>query len=124
MKISKTHQNFADNLNDQRALEHPEEFLGPNWKEVLNFWIFLDTLTFEQLVIAKRRYLSLDGSHRASMFDSAESAAINTTTEAISHHAYMSAPIGECGTTWELIGVHKILEQGRSLTFVPLFLNL
>jgi hypothetical protein len=24
--------------------------------------------------------------------------------------------------TWELIGVHKILEQGEPLTFVPLFL--
>jgi hypothetical protein len=28
------------------------------------------------------------------------------------------------GATRELIGAHKILEQGKSLTFVPLFLNL
>jgi hypothetical protein len=124
MKISKPHQNFADRLNNQRALSHPEEFLGPNWKELLNFWLYYETLSFEQLVIARRRYLSLDRSHIASMFDSAESAAINTTNEIISHHAYMSAPIGAVGTTWELIGVHKILEQDIPLTFVPLFLNL
>ncbi len=27
---SKTHKEFANLLNNSRALDHPEEFLGPN----------------------------------------------------------------------------------------------
>jgi hypothetical protein len=49
MKISTTHQRFVDLLNDQTALEYPERFLGPNWKDVLNFWIYLDTLSIKRL---------------------------------------------------------------------------
>ncbi len=45
MKISTTHQRFVRILSNQRALEHPEEFLGPNWKDILNFWLYLDTLS-------------------------------------------------------------------------------
>jgi hypothetical protein len=51
VKISRSHRRFALCLEDQTALEYPEDFLGPNWKDVLNFWIYLDTLSEEQIKI-------------------------------------------------------------------------
>lgn len=123
MKTSKPHQLFADYLGNQRVLSHPEEFLGTNWKEVINFWMYLDTLSYEQLDIVDSQYCAYDLADKISMLNLAESVANTTTTERI---AYVSAMAGwwNRGATWELMGAHKILEQGKPLTFVPLFLSL
>jgi hypothetical protein len=124
MKISKPHQRFANILNNQRVLSHPEEFLGPNWKDVLNFWIYLDTLTFEQIDIARNRVRNLDDAHINYSKNLASIAASEATNHYISHCVYVSAP-GYAGfVAKELIGAHKILEQGQTLTLVPLFLEL
>ena len=88
MKISETHQFFANWLNTQRALSNPDEFLGPNWKDVLKFWIYLDTLSDEQLDIVDSQYCAYYLADKISMIDLAESAANTTTTERI---AYVSA---------------------------------
>jgi hypothetical protein len=124
MKISKTHQRFADRLNDQRALDYPEEFLGPNWREVLNFWLYIDTLSIEQLNMASDLYWALDRADRNYAVDLANNAAGEVTSDDISHHAYMSAPGWAGGNaTRELIGAHKILGQGKPLTFATLLIN-
>jgi hypothetical protein len=126
MKISKTHQRFADWLNNQRALDCPEEFFGPNWKEVLNFWFFIDTLSSEQFEIAQDRFWNLDDAD----IDSARNLAANAATDtimcrSITYVAFMAAPrLAGGNATRELIGAHKILEKGKPLTFVPLFLEL
>jgi hypothetical protein len=123
MKISGLHQEFADELNDQRALEHPEEFLSPNWKAILNFWLYLDTLSFEQFDMAWRRYRNLDEGERFVAFSVADVAAHATLAgNFIDAAACEYVDIGDA--TRELMGVHKILEQGKSLTFVPLFMDL
>ena len=54
--ISKTHKRFSKRLNNPRVLTNPEEFLGPNYEEVLNFWLILDELSEEQLRVIKKRY--------------------------------------------------------------------
>jgi hypothetical protein len=130
MKISKTHQRFADRyrISTPRALSHPDEFLGPNWKDVLNFWLYLDTLSDEQLNMARRRFWNLDDADRVSSWELAWDASREVTSNDISNRAYMSTPASasDAGATAtrELIGAHKILEQGKSLIFVPLFLDL
>ena len=45
MNISKIHEEFSERLSYKklRILSNPEEFLGPNYKAVLNFWILLET---------------------------------------------------------------------------------
>ncbi len=53
--ISKSHQRFSERLRNPRVLTNPEEFLGPNYKEVLNFWMILDELSKEQLRVVKER---------------------------------------------------------------------
>jgi hypothetical protein len=56
MIISKIHQDLATSTSST-ILECPEGFLGPNWKNVLNFWIYLDTLNSDQLKTVGCRYI-------------------------------------------------------------------
>jgi hypothetical protein len=129
MKISTTHQRFADILRSQRALSHPYEFLGPNWKEVLNFWLYLGGLSTEQLEIDEDRYeeVPLDG---VDIVENAAWETLNACSAGVTSRQKATRifnAINGCVAsiaTMELVGVHKILEQGKSLTFVPMFLDL
>ncbi len=124
MKISKIHQRFANRLGNQRALSHPEEFLGPNWKEVLNFWIYLDTLSEEKLRLSRSSYDNLNPEYCDPACLLARNAALNTVRVFIFNCAFLADPdSGSGNATLELIGAHKILEQGKSLKIVPLFLD-
>jgi hypothetical protein len=125
MKISKTHQRFVDILGTQRALEYPEEFLGPNWKDVLNFWLYLDTLSLEQFEIVDSRYWTLDHAYKNSLRDLAWNASGDIVGGNNSLCSFQVSYDNVTGyATLELIGVNKILGQGNTLTIVPLFLNL
>jgi hypothetical protein len=128
MKISKPHQRFANILNNQRVLSHPEEFLGPNWKEVLNFWIYLDTLSDEQLDIAEDRYEEAP-SDDLDIVDNVARETLNACSAGvtyffISNCTYWSVH-GHLGglATRELIGAHMLLKQGKPLTFTSLLIN-
>jgi hypothetical protein len=131
MTYSKTHKRFAGHLNNQRALEHPEDYLGSNWKDVLNFWWFLDGLSEDQWEIVRQRYWALDYKVRdAARFAARFAAAWNGADAADA--AYSAAfdaawdVAGEAAAyaTYELIGSHILLEQGKSLVFLPLFSNI
>jgi hypothetical protein len=125
MKISERHQCFSKVLHNQRALSHPDEFLGPNWKDVLNFWIYLDTLSTEQLEMANSSYWALDMKDRQNALNLAWAAASNVTSELILDSVWWCFPDSASrAATPELMGAHKLLEQGESLTFAPFFLNL
>jgi hypothetical protein len=133
-KISKIHGNFAYNLDNQSALSQPMAFLGPNWKSVLNFWLYLDTLSPKQIEVSGDRYSelrSVDDYYRRHRL--ARNASWGTIGESYSGVAWnkTSTTVGYASTlagqaagyaTYELIGSHKILGQGKPLTFVPLFL--
>jgi hypothetical protein len=126
MKISKTHQKFANLLSNQRALSHPDEFLGPNWRDVLNFWIYLDTLRLKQILILRDLYWKLQPEHRFAQklaWDVAKED--ETVGKIISNCAFGASKIYFFGyATLELIGAHKILEQGKPLTFTSFLLDL
>ena len=117
MKISTAHQIFADRLKDQTALECPERFLGPNWKDVLNFWIYLDTLSDEEHEIVTNRYLDLEEDAR----NKAYQAAVSTIGNEYAFVAWdVPFTIGSSYATLDLISSHKL----ESLKFLPLFLDL
>jgi hypothetical protein len=119
MKISETHQRFVNRIDNKRILLHlwhPKNFLGPNWKDVLNFWLYLDTLSGEQLIMARRRFWNLDDADSVSSWELAWNSSCDVTNKLITNTVF--------DATRELIGAHKILEQGKSLTFVSLFLDL
>ena len=130
MKISETHQRFVNRIDNKRILLHlwhPKNFLGPNWKDVLNFWLYLDTLSGEQLIMARRRFWNLDDADRVSSWELAWNSSYYFTNELITNTVFDATSktfASVCGATRELIGAHKILEQGKSLTFVSLFLDL
>jgi hypothetical protein len=136
MTYSKTHKRFADRLNNQRALEHPEDYLGSNWKDVLNFWWYLECLSEDQWEIVRQRYRALGYEVRAAAGAAAWDAARDAAGYAARNAAWAAAADGGFVVsaadvavatgyaTWELIGSHRLLEQGKSLTFLPLFLDL
>jgi hypothetical protein len=132
MKISKTHQRLANSLQEhyrisnQDVLDHPENYLGPNWEALINFWLYLDTLTEEQLKVVDRRS-SIEEIEIAcnKAWNSAES-----TTEyvhIVASAAYYSVSYVDAEAqyaTLEIVGIEKLLEQGHQPIFFPMFLNL
>jgi hypothetical protein len=68
MTYSKIHQNFSQRLNQPDALTDPEKYLGPNWKDVLNFWIYLDSLSEHEREAIVERYYALDDDVRDCAF--------------------------------------------------------
>jgi hypothetical protein len=131
MKISKALQNFANRLqhwyhiSNKVVLTHPEKYLGSNSGEVINFWLYLDTLTEDQLIVVKKRYLALNNKKR----DEALTVARNTikyvyeATEA-AFDSVSYANFAADYATGELIDLDKLLDQGYQPVFLPLFLNL
>ena len=122
MKISSSHQKFADRLNNQTALEYPERFLGPNWKDVLNFWIYLDTLSREELDKVYEHHRGLKDIHisRRLAWCAAKDTIGYDYTNAAAFAYYVNCyNAAGCHATSELIGSHKL----ETLTFFPLFIN-
>ncbi len=116
--------NLSTLIKKYQTTERPEEFLGPNWKVVLNFWIYLDTLSYGQLNKANELFWNLDESDRIAASELAWDATCATIGVYYNADIFenLTTDIGEA--TLELIGSQKILEQGKFLTFVPLFLDL
>ena len=130
MKISKTHQLFADRLGKPEALQNPQDFLGPNYATVLNFWIWLDTLTPEQWKTVGERYNAASdaawsaartAAGSAAAFNVARDAAFNAARDAAWYAARSAARYAAAWATYELIGSHILLEKGKTLFFVPMF---
>jgi hypothetical protein len=121
MKISKTHQALANNLKNPKVLTNPEDFLGPNWEDVINFWFYVDTLSESEISKIGDRYLALDYHVR----DAARLAARVSAEEVVGWKVRSAAWCATRGVvvasaTIELLGHQRLLEQGKPLTFLPL----
>jgi hypothetical protein len=141
MYYSKAHQNFFNELQNPEALTSPQDFLGPNYETVLNFWWFMDGLTADQWNEVARRYRALDSAARnaagSAARDAAGSAARSAARDAAGSAAWYAA--GDAAgysardaawyaawyaardATWELMSMHTLLDDGKTLLFVPLF---
>jgi hypothetical protein len=135
MKISKAHKSFTRRLNKQDILNHPEQYLGPNWEAVINFWLYLETLSKDQLKVVKERYLDLSQEERNVAYGRVSNAARATTKydkyAGYAAYAAIRGVYSSCfvynaagDVTYELIGLEKLLELGHNPVFFPLFLNL
>jgi hypothetical protein len=126
MTYSKTHERLADYAEIE--LDQVKDFLGPNWKDVLNFWLYLDDLTEE----TKDKILKFDknfihAAHQTyieTYLELTGSIVGMTESDCIWEAAYN--PL--CSTAWycasatyELICSHVILKRGMDLLFFPLF---
>jgi hypothetical protein len=125
MTYSKIHQAFSERLKNPDVLTNPGKYLGPNWKDVLNFWIYFEGLSDEEKYEMDDRYWDLDGSVR----DYSIVAACDAAKEVVGREfrdAAWNAAWGVtgwmyvfCDASYELIGHHKLLEQNKPLTFLP-----
>jgi hypothetical protein len=134
MNISKTHKEFADqlqfryNVPKQDVLNYPEKYFGPNSEAVINFWLYLDILSKDQLKVVQKRYDALSDEELG--ID-----CVNVYKDPIfiidhydaAHSAFSSVSCvndAEEYATYELINLQKLLEQGHQPVFFPMFLNL
>ena len=131
MKISKSHKRFSERLSEPRVLTNPEEFLGPNYKAVLNFWSILDDLTKDQWETIKGRYLDFYDK-QYSEWDKTTDEAIKASYETIGRYFTDNAALAAWNdyysyaalhATRELIGIHLLLDQQKPLTFFQMFLE-
>jgi hypothetical protein len=129
MKIPKIHKEFYYYLKEPRALTNPEDYLGPNWKDVINFWLYVDGLSEIKRGSVEVSFWNLDEDVRESARDAARSVArkvirasnVNLLWWAsywVTNKSYVFAE-----ATKELIAQHKILEQDKTLVFLPLCLK-
>ncbi len=140
MNYSKAHQNFFNELQNPEALTSPQDFLGPNYETVLNFWWFMDGLTADQWNEVARRYRALDDAARDAAWYAARDAAGSAAGYAARNAAWDAAWDAAAYAAWdaaayaarnaagyatyELIGMHTLLNAGKTLLFVPLFNDL
>ena len=128
MNYSKAHQRFSTELQNPEALTNPQDFLGPNYETVLNFWWTVDSLTETQWNEVARRYDALD----PAAWDAAYYAARNAASYAAYDAAWFAAWDAARYAAWyaagyatlELMGMHTLLNDGKTLLFVPLFNDL
>ena len=129
MKISTSHQKFSEYLGNPDALENPQDYLGPNYVSVLNFWLWMDTLSTEQWKEVARRYTAIPYAAWNAAGDAAWYAAGDAAGDAARDAAWDAALDAASGAAWyaagwatvELIGSHILIEKGTTLTFLPLF---
>jgi hypothetical protein len=119
MTYSKIHQAYSEHLNQPDVLTHPAKYLGPNWKDVLNFWIYLDTLSDEEKKKMYDRFLALDFKVREFAIIASRDAAREVVGEKFRNAAWLAAwNVTEKGVfgeaTLELIGHHKLIEQNQT----------
>jgi hypothetical protein len=128
MNYSKAHQNFSNRLQRPEALTNPQDVLGPNYEAVINFWWYMDSLTIDQWKEVARRYRALDPAAQYAAWDAAQYAAWDAARSAAWPAAYYAARYAAWDAagdaTYELIGMHTLLNEGKDLLFVPLFNDL
>ncbi len=125
MTYSKTLQKFLIELNKPEALTNLAKYLGPNWEDVLNFWIYLDTLSNKEKKEMAQSYRDLDNDVRDVAWNAATDAAEEVVcwefrTEALYAAQYVTGSEVFGFATYELIAHHKILEQNKTPIFLPL----
>jgi hypothetical protein len=129
MTYSKAHQLFADYINDVSALTEPQDFLGPNYETLLNFWKYIDKLTEEQwrkVALARNDYHGdqvsvmkiatgvIGSRNRAAVWES--------TCNAVSSIHDVGAAASFAAR--EIICMHLLIENGIEIQFLPIFGNL
>jgi hypothetical protein len=128
MKISKAHQEFSDYLKEPKALTNPEDYLGPNWEDVINFWLYVDTLSWDEKKAMGDKYWDLDFGSREYAWNAAWSSAGGCAGWDVLNASYattfgVTSRIVFGRAIVELIASHKLLEQGKTLVALPLCLK-
>jgi hypothetical protein len=122
MNYSRCHKGFADNLsrnynlNKQNVLDDPQNYLGPNYKEVLNLWFYWDSWGIEQIKVYLDRRAKLGEETRLEVRELAKKLA----TEVIDSRFVVFLD----GRSSEIVASHLYLERNIPFTYLPLIFDL
>jgi hypothetical protein len=108
--------NFWYNIKEQDVLEHPENHFGLNYREVLNYWFYVDSLSDEQSDVYTERYFNLGDSTRLDASKMAKKLASEVIDPRFVH--YLEYEV------LEIIAAHLYLERNIPFTFLPLIFDL
>ena len=121
MNYSSRHKSFANwlnfrhNINEQDVLDNLEDYLGPNYKEVLNFWFYWDSLSIEQKGVYWGRWWELDSETIHKARKTAEELAREVIEPRFVDYLYVRE--------LELIAAHLYFERGIPFTFLTLIFD-
>jgi hypothetical protein len=95
-------------IGNPEVLSQPEKFFGPNYKTLLNFWIYWDSLTRKQKDVYFSKHFPPDSfariqSHFQEMY--------------ILNYGFYYIEL-------EIMAAHIIIDSGECLTFLPFLENL
>jgi hypothetical protein len=150
MNYSKSHQNFNNHFGgNYDVLEHLENFLGPNYQTVLNFWSWIDTFNVQQISKLGKCYYSVEAEDREIAWNNVRGITDSTVGRSNRTGTFVSTELTPLLTlygssylardiqinyhgaktcikiaAYELISMHILLEQDRGLFWVPMFENL
>jgi hypothetical protein len=122
MNYSGYHKVFADNLshnyniNKQNVLDDPQNYLGPNYKEVLNLWFYWESLSDERREVYRKKFHKLGIQIRTE----ANTLAKELASEVIDHRVIWFHEYEDL----EIIAAHLYLERNIPFTFLPLIFDL
>jgi hypothetical protein len=104
------HKQISEELNEPEVLTIPEKYFGPNYKTLLNFWIYWDSLSLDKRCCYQDLLNSLSGSIWCQAYCEAR----------ISSGKVMNCTVSLLCWEMEIAGMHIILDEGKPLTFIPL----
>jgi hypothetical protein len=122
MNYSERHKQFASqlnryhNVNQQDVLEHLENYLGPNYKELLNYWFYWDSLSVDQWRVCYKRKKTLDFETLHKACSTAKELAKEVIDPRFVKYLYTNE--------LELIASHLYIERGIPFTFLSLIFDL
>ena len=124
MKISQLQQNLGGLF-----ISDPEKELGPNYETVLNFWLFLETLSADQISIIAEKYKKcerVNGLHMDHTCKQVEKVILNEKELwfRIYGSIYFTEIDSKIAITWathELIAMHEFIANGEQIHIIPLF---
>ncbi len=91
MNISKIHLLFAAKLLNPEAIDHPEDFLGSNYQAVLDFWVHIESLNFDELNEIGDRYCTQEGSVQGSAYSILKVKAKEIVGQEVEFSAWLAA---------------------------------
>ena len=109
-------QYLSNLVENPDVLTNPERHFGPNYKALINFWIYWDSLSWEQLDVLFVKRGKLHGSTRRDAERLCREAAKSIVSGDVCYF------LNEYEN--EIVASHILLESGISLTFLPLSQNL
>jgi hypothetical protein len=120
MNYSSIRQLLQKEYLSDKIHDHPEQYLGPNYETVLNYWWYLESLS----EIAKIDYSdnSATKPFRYNNFIIEQANLLTNYHQAKAWYAtQLALNIGEWygWVTVELICMHRILDEGKSLFYLP-----